>query len=158
MIKKSMKELFTEETIRQQKNYYRLVYSYTKNQEDALDIIQESIYKALSSLDTLKNPFGMKTWFYRILVNTSLDYLRKNQHVSVLDEEFLENHIPRKEQYPDIDLQKAISELPPAYRSIILLHYFEDLTLEEVSIILDVNVNTVKTRLYTALKKMRLQM
>lgn len=159
MTKKRLEKAFAEETIRCQENYYRLAYSYTKNPEDALDIIQESICKALSSLDTLKDPGSMKTWFYRILVNTSLDFWRKHQRVSVMDEELLESRIAGKEEsYPDIDLQKAIAQLPPMYRNIIVLHYLEDLTLEEVSTILDVNINTVKTRLYTALKKLRLEM
>lgn len=159
MAKKSLEKLFAEETIRQQEKYYRLAYSYTKNQDDALDIIQESIYKALSSLDTLENPQGIKTWFYRILVNTSLDFLRKQKNVCVMDEELLEDHIPGKEYpYPDIDLQKALAELPPMYRNLIVLRYFEDLKIEEVAAILNVNTNTVKTRLSTALKKLRLEM
>jgi RNA polymerase sigma-70 factor (ECF subfamily) len=159
MAKKNLKKLFTEETIRQQENYYRLAYSYTKNPEDALDIVQESIYKAISSLDTLKDPEVMKTWFYRILVNTSLDFLRKHKNLSVMDEDLLESQISAKEDiYPDIDLQKALDELPPMYRDIIVLRYFEDLRIEEVATILNVNTNTVKTRLYTALRKLRLEM
>lgn len=159
MAKKSLNNLFAEETIRQQENYYRLAYSYAKNPEDALDIVQESIYKALSSLDSLEDPRVMKTWFYRILVNTSLDFLRKQKNVCVMDEELLESHIPDEEYpYPDIDLRNALAELPPMYRSIIILRYFEDLKIEEVATILNVNTNTVKTRLYTALKKLRLEM
>ncbi len=159
MAKKSLQKLFMEETIRQQENYYRLAYSYTKNPEDALDIVQESIYKAISSLDTLEDPRALKTWFYRILVNTSLDFLREQKKINVMDEELLEIHISGKEDlYPDIDLQKALDELPPAYRSIIVLRYFEDLKIEEVAAILNINANTVKTRLYTALKKLRLEM
>lgn len=159
MAKKSLENLFAEETIRQQENYYRLAYSYAKNPEDALDIVQESIYKALSSLDSLEDPRVMKTWFYRILVNTSLDFLRKQKKVCVMDEELLESHIPDEEHpYPDIDLRNALTELPPMYRSIIILRYFEDLKIEEVATILNVNTNTIKTRLYTALKKLRLEM
>ncbi|EHQ87974.1 RNA polymerase sigma factor [Desulfosporosinus youngiae] len=154
-----LEKLFAEETIRQQKNYYRLAYSYTKNPEDALDIVQESIYKALSSLHTLKDPHSMKTWFYRILVNTSLDFLRKQKNVEVMDEEFLESHLPEKEPaYPDLDLQEALAQVPPMYRNIIVLRFFEDLTIDEVATILDVNPNTIKTRLYTGLKKLRLKM
>lgn len=159
MAKKSLEKFFTEEAIRQQNNYYRLAYSYTRNPEDALDIVQESIYKALSSLDTLKDPGGLKTWFYRILVNTSLDFLRKQKKVDLMDTELLESHIPGKESsYPDLDLEKAIAELPPMYRNIIVLRYFEDLTIDEVAAVLDINTSTTKTRLYTALKKLRLEM
>lgn len=151
-----LKKLFVEETIRLQQNYYRIAYSYTKNTEDALDIVQEAIYKALVSLHTIEDPACMKTWFYRILVNTSLDFLRKNQKVYVVGDKFLEAHLAGKiYSHPDMDLQFALSDLPLDYRSIIILHYFEDLTIREVAAILDININTAKTRLYAALKKLR---
>ncbi len=56
------------------------------------------------------------------------------------------------DKYTDLDLRRALEELPIEYKSIIILRFFEDLKIEEVAIILDENVNTVKTRLYTALK------
>jgi len=59
------------------------------------------------------------------------------------------------DKYTDIDLRKALEELPVEYKSILLLRFFEDLKIEEVAEILDENVNTVKTRLYTALKKLK---
>lgn len=62
------------------------------------------------------------------------------------------------DNYKDLDLQKALDNLPPNYRSIIVLRYFEDLKIEEIADILELNVNTVKTRLYSALKKLRLNM
>ncbi|MBU5444562.1 hypothetical protein KQI79_21290 [Paenibacillus sp. MSJ-34] len=58
-------------------NVYRLAFSYVKNEKNALNIVQESIHKALASLITLNPEGSMKGWFYRIVVNTSLDFLRK---------------------------------------------------------------------------------
>lgn len=55
-------------------NVYRLAYSYVKNQEDALDIVQEAIQKAFAASDSLKNNTSIKSWFYRIVVNTCLDF------------------------------------------------------------------------------------
>ncbi|WP_353095917.1 sigma-70 family RNA polymerase sigma factor [Tissierella praeacuta] len=139
--------------------FYRLAYSYVKNIDDALDVVQESIYKAFSSIDSLKNFDYIKTWFYRIIVNVSLDFLRKRKREIATDEEFLlNNEIGTVDNYANIDLEKALEALPENCRSIIVLRFFEDLKLEEIAEILDENVNTVKTRLYKGLKILRISM
>ncbi|HHY06745.1 MAG TPA: sigma-70 family RNA polymerase sigma factor [Clostridia bacterium] len=144
--------------IQEQEKYYRLAYSYVKNADDALDIVQESIYKAVASIDSLKNPGYIKTWFYRIVVNTALDFLRQSKKVVIVEEEVLSGFSESKvDTYADLDLQRAMEKLPLSYRSIIVLRFFEDLKIEEVAEVLDVNVNTVKTRLYKALEKLRLE-
>ena len=145
--------------IKNKELFYRLAYSYVKNIDDALDVVQESIYKAFSSIDSLKNFDYIKTWFYRIIVNVSLDLLRKRKREIATDEEFLLNDdIGTVDNYPNIDLEKALEALPENYRSIIVLRFFEDLKLEEIAEILDENINTVKTRLYKGLEKLRISM
>lgn len=145
--------------INNKESHYRLAYSYVKNREDALDIVQESIYKAISSKRTLKNPDHIRTWFYRIVVNTSLDFLRKQKKLVLSDDEtMLLNEAACEDSYHDIDLQNALCELPDSCRSIIILRYFEDLKIDEIAEILDENVNTVKTRLYKSLEKLRIQL
>ncbi|WP_284640745.1 sigma-70 family RNA polymerase sigma factor [Paenibacillus silviterrae] len=138
---------------------YRLAFSYVKNKEDALDIVQDSIQKAFVSLSQLKSEKSIKSWYYRIVVNTSLDFLRKQKRLLPVDEATLEMHAPLTEDvYSDIDLKRALNDLPPAYRIIIILRYFEDLKIEEIAEILRENKNTVKTRLYQALGKLRFKM
>ena len=61
----------------------------------------------------------------------------------------------REDTYADVDLQRALDGLSPQDKAIVLLKYFEDKTLEEIAEILDENVNTVKSRLYRSLKKLR---
>ncbi|WCN37905.1 sigma-70 family RNA polymerase sigma factor [Aneurinibacillus uraniidurans] len=140
-------------------NVYRLAFSYVKNAEDALDIVQDSIHKALSSSETLKSEGSMKGWFYRIVVNTSLDFLRKQGKIQPMDDKTLEFHSPISEDaYHDIDLERALDELPHAFRTVVILRYFEDLKIEEIAEVLDENISTVKTRLYTALRKLRIKM
>ena len=159
MEERHLKKLIEDIVIENKENYYRLAYSYVKNSDDALDIIQESIYKAIVSMESLKNPKYIKTWFYRIVVNTSLDFLRKHKRVDVVEQEIIERYIPSdKDKYENIDLRRALDDLPHDYRSIIILRYFEDLKIEEVADVLNQNVNTVKTRLYRALKMLRLKM
>lgn len=138
---------------------YRLAYSYVRNADDALDIVQESIYKGISSMDTLKDPSSIKTWFYRIVVNTSLDFIRKRKREVIIDREFLfDNELSEVDDYPDIDLEKALEELPEIYHSIIVLRYFEDLKIKEIAEVLELNVNTVKTRLYKGLGELKIKM
>lgn len=158
IISKSEKQL-EEYVVGNKEKLYRVAYSYVKNADDALDIVQESIFKALVSLNTLKNPEYMKTWFYRILINCSLDFIRKQKKIIPLDDEVLYSYINEfNDTYTDIDLHRALDELPEDYRSIIILRFFEDLKLEEIAEILNINTNTVKTRLYKSLDKLRIKM
>lgn len=132
--------------------YYRLAYSYAKNESDALDIVQESAYKVLKDIKKLKDQSLLSTWIYRIVINTSIDFLRKrnNETVSIYDLE-----IPHEDQYQDDDPKEMIAFLNEEERTIVILKFFEDLKLEEIADALNMNVNTVKTKLYRALKKIR---
>ncbi|WP_336785573.1 RNA polymerase sigma factor [Paenibacillus sp. MMO-177] len=140
-------------------NIYRLAYSYVKNKEDALDIVQDSIYKAMTSIELLKDTASVKSWFYRIVANTSLDFLRKHKRVHPMDREKLEFYaLGAEDSYMDIDLVRTLADLPCKYREVVVLRYFEDLKIEEVAEVLHENVNTVKTRLYQALRLLRIKL
>lgn len=153
------KEIIADYVIKEKEKHYRLAYSYVRNVDNALDIVQESIYKAFSSIDSLKEPQFIKTWFYRIIVNTSLDFLRKRKRLVIVDD-FAANGMDTGEvdNYQNFDLREAIENLPEKYRSIIILRYFEDLKITEISQILDRNVNTVKTQLYRVLEILRIDL
>lgn len=158
MVTGNIEKLLAEHVTANKERYYRLAYSYVRNPEDALDIIQDSIYKALASLTTLREPSFIKTWFYKIVVNTSLDFLKKQKKIIIVDEEALCSFDSgESDNYKDFDLYNALTALPVNYRSIVILRYFEDLKIEEIAEILGENVNTIKTRLYTSLKKLRIK-
>ncbi|MBR3119426.1 sigma-70 family RNA polymerase sigma factor [Oceanobacillus profundus] len=145
--------------IENKESCYRIAYSYVGNQEDALDIVQDAIHKSLIRINTLENQVGLKSWFYKIVVNTSLDHLRKHKRLSVVDDtvmEVLANG--REDEYHHLDLQEAIDHLPDKYKTIIILRYFEDMKIEEIAKIVGENVNTVKTRLYRALKILKVEL
>jgi len=159
MGKKNTYDTVAEFITESRNSYYRLAYSYVHNKEDALDIIQDSICKALSSVKTLDQPEMVKTWFYRIVVNTSLDFIRKNKRYVYVEDEILEAVAPYAEdQYEDVDLQNAINRLPTMNKTIIILRFYEGLKLEEIARILNENVNSTKTRLYSTLKKLKLDL
>ena len=159
MSKNHVEEQIAEYVIGYKENHFRLAYSYVKNIDDALDIVQESIYKAISSKDSLKNPNFIKTWFYRIVVNTSLDFLRKQRKVSIVEEDVLIDLDPgAADEYENFDLQRALDSLPDNYRSVVVLRYFEDLKIEEIAEVLNENINTIKTRLYKSLQVLQIEM
>lgn len=137
--------------------YYRLAFCYVKNYQDANDIIQESLYKALKNQNNLKNKGAVRTWFYRIVVNTSLDYLKKSSKVINFNNNDWEN-IPDDNKYEDLDLKDAVNNLPFKYKTVIVLRYFEDMKISEIANILNENENTVKSRIYKALKKLKIKL
>lgn len=145
---------------REQNRFYLFAYSYVKNRDTALDMVQTAVLKALSSSDSLKNAAYLKTWFYRILINVCLNELRKNKLVTPTDpNELPEGFTP---QYTDpaelMDLQRALEQLSPNARSIINLRYFEDMKISDIAEILGENVSTIKTKLYRTLEKLKLQL
>ena len=159
-MKRSQMELLFVPFIRANKErFYYLAYSYTKNEQDALDVVQDSIQKALLSLSTLRDEQQLKSWFYKIVVCTSIDFLRKHNREQVVDDEKLANITPQKlDTYNNVDLTNALNNLSRTYREVIILRYFEDLKIEDVAHILEININTAKSRLYKALKLLRIQL
>lgn len=135
--------------------YYRLAYSYMRNEDDALDVVQESAYRAIRDCGKVKNKDYLSTWIYRIVVNTALDMLRKKKKEN-LTEEMPE--IPTRDQYQETELRTVLEQLDDKSRTVVILRYFEDLKLEDIADIVGDNLNTVKARLYRALKKLRMNL
>jgi RNA polymerase sigma-70 factor (ECF subfamily) len=134
--------------------YYRLARSYVKNQQDALDIVQEALYKALKSYKLIRDPEVVKTWFFRIVVNTAINHINKNKRLVYLDDAQW-NAIADKDRDDTLSLKDALDLLHPKDKTVITLRYFEDMKIADIAILLDENENTIKTRLYAALKKLR---
>lgn len=137
--------------------YYRLAYSYVHNADDAGDIVQNGAYKALRSSHTLNKAEYAETWVYRIMLNECFRYVKQSNFLSyeaIQDENGMEIGY-KEDDYANIDLQRALDVLPDKEKAIIILKYFEDRKLEEIADILDENVNTIKSRLYRSMKKLR---
>ncbi|CEN76232.1 RNA polymerase sigma-70 factor [[Clostridium] sordellii] len=143
--------------VENQERFYKIAYSYVKNEDDALDIVHDAICKALQKIDTLKNIEVVKTWFYKILVNSAIDYIRKNNKYVSLSQEDMINEKISNDIYSDIDLEQALNRLPEEYKSIIMLRYFEDMKIEEIANVLQQNINTVKTKLYKGLRRLKIK-
>ena len=91
-VKKSCmdKNEFAKRLQEQKTKYYRIAYSYVKNEHDALDIIGEATYKGLKELHTLKQPEYFDTWMTRIVINAAIDYIRKNTRLVYCEEDTID--------------------------------------------------------------------
>ncbi len=155
-MKQTLYELLVSYIVENQNKFYRVAYSYARNQEDALDIVQNAVCKALESYKNLRNADAVKTWFYRILINESLAAIKQRK------KELLSDDNPQKEEAyyekgyeQQDDIKEELDRLEEDIQTITRLRFFEELSLKEISEITGLNLNTVKTKLYRGLKLLR---
>ena len=150
-----------------QKAYY-VALGFVANHEDALDLSQDAFVKAFKAIKTfdLNSPFF--PWFYKIIKNHCLNYIKKNQRVrndslEELEEEtfaqFEDDRPDPRDQYADAEqrqhLWKAIDKLKPDFREIIIMKHFHNLSYKEIAEALDIPIGTVMSRLFTARQDLR---
>ena len=156
MEKKQLLESFIHDNL---DRAYRLAYSYTRESASAEDVVSDSIVKALSNIETLQKLEAVKPWFFRILVNTALSYLRKEKRIVYFERpEEMEQILPGKEDSSDLMIAEFLEMLEPKYKPVLILRFFEDMSLKEIADVTGESINTVKTRLYRGLKLLRIEM
>lgn len=143
--------------VENQNKFYRLAFSYVQNQEDALDAVQNSVCKALEHYSQIRNEEVIKTWFYRILVNESLKILKERKKISGNEEEMASLSYEEKGFEIQDDLYSHINRLDEDTQKIIKLRFFEELSLKEIAQITELNLNTVKAKLYRGLKLLKVE-
>ncbi|WP_335488929.1 sigma-70 family RNA polymerase sigma factor [Neobacillus niacini] len=136
---------------------YRMAYIYVKNQNDALDVVQETAYRSFKSIKNLKEPKYFKTWLVKIAINCALDILRKRQKVIPLRprQEELISEEAKDDIVLEITLRDLFELLTEEEKSVIILRFYQDLTINEVAGTLDIPLGTAKTILYRSIKKLR---
>ncbi|WP_019156394.1 sigma-70 family RNA polymerase sigma factor [Robertmurraya massiliosenegalensis] len=134
---------------------YRTAFLYMGNREDALDVVQETSYKAFIAIKTLKKNKYFATWLTKILINSAYDFLKKRKRD--LPCENMEQFISTKEVYniEQIDLFRAIENLKETHRAAIILFYFQDLQIKDIATIMDIPENTVKTYLHRGKEQLK---
>ena len=135
--------------------YYRLAHSYVHNDDDAADIVQNSAYKAIKNCGSLKQNEFAATWLYRIVLNEIFTFCRQKK-TEALDA--VQNEPQAMDVYENIDLKRALETLPAEDKMIVELKYFEEMKLEEIASLMQENINTIKSRLYRSIKKLRLRL
>lgn len=154
-MKNKMERLVHNTLTKNYNKYYRLAYSYVHNETDAMDIVQEGAYKAILKCNDLKKEAYADTWIYRIMINEALTFIKSHKKEIVAFDEIKST---TTDSYEDIDLKDAVNNLETLDRTIIILRFFEELKLEQIADIVDENLNTVKSRLYRALKKLKVSL
>ncbi len=151
LIKKAIngnKECLEELLIIHGDQLYRTAYLYVRNREDALDVVQETSYKAFLSISQLKNEKFFLTWLTKILINCSYDVLKKSKKELPLNSMIeLPSATKREKREEILDLLEAINRLNEKHKNAIILYYFHDLPISEVAKVMNLPENTVKTYL-----------
>lgn len=139
-----------------EEDIYRMAFIYVKNQEDALDVVQEVAYRAFKNIKTLQKPEFFKTWLMKITMNTAINLLKKNNKTVSLDQELIEKITEENEDLPlTLTLHDLIENLLTEEKSVVLLRFYKNYTFKEIAELLDIPLSTAKSVLYRALHKLR---
>ena len=156
-----------------ERQIFELTYYLTANREDAADLTQETFLHAFRAIKGFRGNSSFRTWLHRIAVNLSLNFIKKrrsqNSHfedVERLEEEGREKELEtaRKMASPEdsslsqefrTNLEKAIEELPPAYRATFSLVVLEEMSHQEAARILGCSEKTVSWRMHEIRKRLK---
>jgi RNA polymerase sigma-70 factor, ECF subfamily len=165
-------DAFGEIVKRWERKIFALCFGMLSREEDARDAAQETFISAYRNLSGFRGEAKVSSWLHRIAVNQCLT---KQRRAKVRAESYLEDEsegnelhfaapghlLPSRttEQNERLKLvRQAVKSLPEDLRQVIIMKEFEELTFQEISESLEIPLSTVKSRLYTALKQLRLKM
>ena len=145
------KEQFCENIHLYEKSMYYLAFSLVRNDADAAEVISEAIYRAYSNLNKLKNQTAFKAWILKIVHNTAVEMIRKNSKTVPMED--IEDNIQETIHYDlttKITLKEAINQLKQPYRTVVILFYYDNLSIIEISKITNSSIVSVKKQLSRA--------
>ncbi|WP_416144604.1 sigma-70 family RNA polymerase sigma factor [Planococcus koreensis] len=132
---------------------YRMAYTYVKNEEDALEIFQQTVLQAIESVHQVKEPAYFSTWLTRICINKALAIIKKNKKLIVMDE--VEERRTENDASADIaqqlDVEKALDVLPEKYKTALMLRFYRDFTVKQIAEVMGCPEGTVKTIIHRGL-------
>ncbi|MFD1954088.1 RNA polymerase sigma factor SigW [Paenibacillus thailandensis] len=147
-----------------QDKLFHMAYRMLNNRQEAEDIVQDTFLRVYKNLDKYDENLKFSTWIYRIATNLCIDRLRKRKPSYSLDAESSEHEgldgysmIPSDNRTPESEVlltetqrivHQAIETLPPKYKTIMMLRYIQDMSLQEIGDVLDMPVTTIKTRVH----------
>lgn len=171
LVKKGDQSAFEEIVGYYQNKVFAICYRMIGNRQEAEDIAQEAFIRAYLNIQSFDEDRKFSTWLYRIATNLTIDRIRKKKPDYYLDAEVkgtdglnLYAQLPMEQALPEEEveslemqsyIQNEIMQLPAKYRSIIALRFIDELSLKEISEVLEIPVGTVKTRIHRGREALR---
>tara|TARA_Y100001934_G_scaffold281611_1_gene391926 strand:- start:5830 stop:6462 length:633 start_codon:yes stop_codon:yes gene_type:complete len=163
---------FDELVIKYRQRLFSVIYNLTSNREDAADLVQETFIKAFRSIGRFKCQSSFFTWLYRIGVNTTLTYLKKNKARRFFSFEKLDEEASREDVFEALSsnatsdkpallkelqqkLNEALQKLSNKHRTIVVLFEIEGLSHKEIAAIMKCSEGTVRSRLHYAKQQLQ---
>lgn len=157
---KTRRQAFTIVVRQYSEPLYWKIRRIVLNHDDANDVMQNVFIKAWTNLDEFQNKSKFSTWLYRIAINESLDFVRKQKTASCIssDEDLSVANKLMADEYFDGDetqaqLQEAISQLPDVQRTVFTLRYYDEMKYSEISTLLGTSEGALKASYHLAVKK-----
>ncbi len=144
----STKEQFCQYIREYEKSMYILAKGIVKNDADVADVIQESILKAYTNYDALKDKDKFKSWILRIVHNTAIDFIKKQREV--LDSETIDQVAVAEatiDKETKLTVWEAVQKLTFPYQTVIILYYYDGYSAERISQITSTSVVNVRQQL-----------
>lgn len=134
---------------------YKTAFLYVKNEQDALDAVQNCVMKGMVAIEKLREPAFFKTWLTKILINNI--YREKEKSVPIISlEEYQEKATESTCSMEErIDLYQAVDLLRPVYKTVIILYFFSGMKIKEIAEIMDIPEGTVKGYMARAKKELK---
>lgn len=153
------KEVLVKLIMSQKEDYYRLAYTFMKNNDDALDVMEDMILKVYENIKKLRDHASFYSWSKTILVNCCRNSLRRKNKVLLIGNIPESSH---EDVYHVIDKQLDIEEhwgkLNQKYQEVLKLRYYLDMDYESIAEVLRIPLGTVKSRIHTGLFKLKQSM
>jgi RNA polymerase sigma-70 factor (ECF subfamily) len=167
-------EAFDELVIRYRTRVFAMIYNMVHNEQDAWDLAQESFVKAWKSIKRFRGKSSFYTWIYRIVMNVTIDWLRKRQvkgagaefddSIQLKEIDPASKTVPKADPLPHERMERsevraridnAIAQLSPEHRAVILMKEIEEMQYHEIAEALNCSIGTVMSRLFYARKKLQ---
>lgn len=136
--------------------YYRLSLSYMKNEDDAMDCLQDMIVKIYDNIGSLRESSSFYSWSKTILVNICKDSLKNQKKIVSIEK--IEEQGWEEDMGEDLRLEEILARLDGIYREVIYLKYILDYDYRSIGELLEIPLGTVKSRIHNGMEKLRVEM
>lgn len=133
---------------------FKIAYNYTLNEYDSEDIVQDVFFKLYNSHNTFNDDEHIKRWLIRVTINLSLNLLKHKKRTVIVDSNDLD-HIASSDEDNSNMIYECICLLKEPYKNIIILFYYDELSVKDISEILNIGETNVTSRLNRARMKLK---